>query len=485
MKIFEIRKPLKVLIVEDFDDDVEMIIDQFQRSDLSIEHITANNRKEFEARLHEMEFDAALVDYTLDDLDGLEAMEMLRQKDQYIPVIFVTGTLGVEKAVNVMQQGANDFILKKNMEDLPKSVFKAIRESFELREKARIHNILKESERRFREMADSAPVLMLILNHQRRIEFFNKPWEDFTGITIDTLKSTWLELIHPEDKQRVLQKIDEAYLAKSSTYLEFRLKKHSGDYRWMLNWYNPIIDDRGILNGFNGALIDITDQKIIDHQKNQFLSVASHELKTPLSTVKAYLELLKDELNGDGDLQMYADKAENSANKMQNLIHELIDLSRFENGHIELHHTMIDFDDMMANLVDEFSAASKKHSIKLIGSTGATIEGDEGKLTQVFSNLFSNAIKYSPDANHIDVTLKQVDGKIEVTVKDYGIGIDKKYHDKVFTRFFRVNTIAHLFSGLGIGLFLTRQLIRLHGGDITMDSTPGEGSEFIVTLPVD
>lgn len=479
----KLPNPIKTLIVEDVREDIEMIIDILETAKISVNHESATSRKEFERLIKEFDFDLVMVDYTLEDLDGLEAMAILREKNQFVPVIFVTGTLGVEKAVNVMQQGANDFILKSNLTELPKAVYKALRDSQELIEKERVSLALKESEERFRTIADSAPVLIYMLDNKMEPTFFNQQWAEFVGVDAPQLPNQWKNAIPREYQEKLKICFKKVIEDKKPQQFELKLKNHQGDFFWMRNSFNPRFGVEGHIEGVTGALIDITDEKLIDLKKNEFLSVASHELKTPLSTVKAYLELLNEELENKTDLKLYAEKAEKSANKLHKLVVELLDISRFENGYINIQKERFNFDLFLKEVVTDYQSFSKNHKIILKGSSNAKCLGDKEKIGQVFGNLLSNAIKYTPDHGEIIVSITLSNGNILASVADKGIGIPKEFHTDIFDRFFRVSADAHLFSGLGVGLYISKQIVELHNGSIEVESEKDIGSTFTVVLP--
>lgn len=234
------------------------------------------------------------------------------------------------------------------------------------------------------------------------------------------------------------------------------------------------------------AIEDITDRRAIEQRKDDFLSIASHELKTPLTTIKGYVQIINRLLpqTADEKLKNAVGKTTLYIERLNSLIAELLDVSRIQSGNLELHWEPFDFDTMLHEAVDSIQRASQAHSIVVSGSTGCMYHGDESHITQVITNLLSNAIKYSPDHKNVEVHLSQVSDFIKVSVTDKGLGIPPEDRLKIFERFYRVDNIQRRFPGMGIGLYLCSEIIKNHGGTLWVDSELGKGSTFSFTLPL-
>jgi signal transduction histidine kinase len=208
-------------------------------------------------------------------------------------------------------------------------------------------------------------------------------------------------------------------------------------------------------------------------------------LKTPLTTAKAYLqmlELLLDENNEDASL--YAKKANQSVNRLNELISELLDVSKIRLGKLNYTVTTFNFNELIESTVENIQLTSLTHSIIKTGQVNDTVTGDKDRLQQVVTNLLTNAIKYSPGAEKVFINLAQEKDSITVTVKDAGIGIAQQSLDKIFEKYHRVEEHAVHFQGLGIGLFISYEIIQRHHGRLWAESKPGKGSTFYFTIPV-
>jgi two-component system, OmpR family, phosphate regulon sensor histidine kinase PhoR len=234
------------------------------------------------------------------------------------------------------------------------------------------------------------------------------------------------------------------------------------------------------------AIEDITEKKEIDRRKDDFLSIASHELKTPLTTIKGLVQLLQ-RMKPDGSSEKYngtLNKVSVYVDRLNILISDLLDTSKIQSGNIELHVEPFDIDKTIRDTVENLSVSAPGHTITLSGTTNATLLGDELQISQVINNLISNAIKYSPGSDKVDVYINRVGNFVKVSVKDYGMGISSQDKAKVFDRFYRARDIQKKFPGLGIGLYISHEIVANHNGTLWVESEVGEGSTFSFTLPI-
>jgi PAS domain S-box-containing protein len=233
------------------------------------------------------------------------------------------------------------------------------------------------------------------------------------------------------------------------------------------------------------AIEDITDRREIEMRKDDFLSIASHELKTPLTTIKGLVQVMQKMLPPEASTKFVSilDKTSVYINRLNNLIAELLDVSRIQTGNIELHKNVFDFDNVVFETIEALQTATKLHEIKVSGETKAMVDADESHLIQVINNLLSNAMKYSPDKKSVSVNISRVSNFVKFSVTDSGVGIRSEDQKKIFDRFFRVGEIQERFPGMGIGLYICDQIIKNHGGTLWVESEFGRGSTFSFTLP--
>jgi signal transduction histidine kinase len=236
----------------------------------------------------------------------------------------------------------------------------------------------------------------------------------------------------------------------------------------------------------DALIIQKKDKKAIEDlmiKKDEFMNVASHELKTPITNMKAYLQILERKLQKENSSGIeFINKANNQIDKLTSLVNDLLDVTKIQAGKMVYHFTDLDISTVISEVVSEAQVSVQTHQIIIKNNVHALVHGEKNRLEQVISNFLSNAIKYSPHADKIIVDTNLIDNKIRISIKDFGIGIPGDKQKQVFDRFFRVDESSHQFSGLGLGLFISAEIVRRHGGNIGVDSDDN-GSEFYFCLP--
>jgi signal transduction histidine kinase len=221
--------------------------------------------------------------------------------------------------------------------------------------------------------------------------------------------------------------------------------------------------------------------------RDEFISVASHELKTPVTSVKMFTQVLRkhSEQIGDAKAVNHLSKMDKQINRLTELIYDLLNISKIQAGKMEFKQKTFDFDSFVREMIDVLQQSEEKHRLVIKGRTGKIVFGDEERIGQVINNLISNAVKYSPKADKVIIRLTANDDTVTLSVEDFGIGMEKEHLSRIFERFYRVyDTTDKTFPGLGIGLYISSEIIRRHNGSFHVDSHPGKGSVFSFSLPV-
>jgi len=348
---------------------------------------------------------------------------------------------------------------------------------------------LKENEERYRNMADSLPTIVWTADKEGNIDYYNKKWYDYTGFDgLDNRETAASKILHPNDFEKAIELWKTSKKNKTGYEIEYQFKNRlkEGTYKWFLGRAVPIKDENDEVSHWIGTCTDIDESKQFQQQKDNFLGIASHELKTPLTSLKLYSQFLEKNLRTQND-DKNADvalKMDEQVNKLTNLVNELLDVTKIQNGKILLNTVDFDFDDLVNEVVEE-QQMSTRHRIYMDKGNIGNIQGDRNRISQVMSNLISNAIKYSPDADKIMITTKVTDkNNVLFCVKDYGIGIPEAKKDKVFEQYYRVSgSKEHTFPGLGLGLYISSEIIKRSGGRIFVNSVEGKGSEFCFEIP--
>ncbi len=225
----------------------------------------------------------------------------------------------------------------------------------------------------------------------------------------------------------------------------------------------------------------------LEKQKDDFIAMASHELKTPITSQRAFVQLLQKRLKQKSmdDLVPFTEKIEQQTDKLVRLISDLLDVSKIAAGRLVLHKEPFDFSTLLKDTVHEVHQTYHSHKIDYRSNGPILLTADKHRLSQVLNNLIINAIKYSPDANRVVISYGVMNKNLEVNIRDFGIGIDDKHLGKIFKRFYRVNgNNEKTFSGMGIGLNISSEIVKMHGGQIRVKSSLGQGSEFTFTVPL-
>ena len=233
-------------------------------------------------------------------------------------------------------------------------------------------------------------------------------------------------------------------------------------------------------------LQEIEIRKEAEHKKDEFISIASHELKTPLTSVKGYIQLLERGLvKGDIDLvKSHLSKAQVQLEKLNGLIADLLDISKIESGKLKFNKQYFDLNQLLEGIIEVIHQTHPDFKIIKNGVVSEKIFGDEMRIEQVIVNFLTNAIKYSPGTHQATLNVELKSGQLYLGVKDNGIGMQPEQVNRVFEKFYRVEETSHRFQGLGIGLYISAEIIKRHGGQINVKSVYGEGSEFYFTMPI-
>lgn len=342
---------------------------------------------------------------------------------------------------------------------------------------------LQESEELFRKLADNVPVKIWITRPDGYCTYLNKQWYNYTGQKPgEALGFGWMTIIHPDDIKTVEAIFFDANEKHIPFSFEYRLLGKEGNYRWKMQGGSPRLDENGAFEGFIGVIVDIHERKIAEDQKDAFMRIAGHELRTPLTSLVGYLSLMLKASHNTEMVTKFAKKSYDSALKMRGLITDFLDFSRAQQGEISYNISEFDFDTLVKEIVENMQISYPQHRILRQGKTEKRMQGDYGRIEQILTNLLHNAIKYSPGKDRIDVMLESTPNTIILKVKDYGMGIEAKDLDKIFSKFQRAGNTGKI-KGMGLGLYIAQEIVHFHKGKIGVESTPGKGALFTVELP--
>ena len=296
-----------------------------------------------------------------------------------------------------------------------------------------------------------------------------------------------LKRVHAEDRTLVKKALEDVF-HRPSLRVQCRVQSLSGQYRWIqiMGKLQPSYDQGA--RRLSGTIIDITEQKLLEKQREDFVSVVSHELKTPITSLKIYCQLLERQLvdNGQEEGAALFGKMNRQIVKLTSLIEDLLDVTKLENGRLPIKKAKVPINSIVNDTVEEVQRTSPDHKINVNDQIGAlVVDADRERISQVLINLLSNAIKYSPPGSDVFLRVSQKGEDVIFSVQDEGVGIPVSKQKNIFQRFYRVsNEQTTTYPGLGLGLYISAEIVNRHGGRIWFESEPGRGSVFYFTVPI-
>lgn len=487
-----------ILIVDDNQSNIYSLKKLLESKDFPVD--TASSGEEALAKALTNNYALIILDVQMPDMDGFEVAETLSgySKTKDIPIIFLSAVstdkrfikrgyasggidyvtkpidpdilmLKVKTFYNIQEQ---NLTMKKNQESLEKEV-KGRRE---------MHVSMKSKIEYFHQMLEALPQIAFALTNEGKIDFVNARWYQYSS------SDQQFPRTHSDDID-IKEEIGKLISKGKTIELEVRIEEIvSQEYRYHLLRMSPIKEDDRLKNWI-GTFTDIDAQKKIEKEKDEFLSIASHELKTPLTSIKAYVQLLdrKLKLDIDSPEANYVTKVQGQIEKLNNLITDLLDISKIENGKLKINSQPNNLEDVIHNAIDTILQTHEENTVRIERhgqKPNVLIPFDTVRIEQVLINFLTNAIKYSPKNNQVIVSTFVDDQEVKVSVTDFGIGIPDFKQDAVFQKFYRVEESSLQFQGMGIGLYICSEIIKQHNGSIGLSSKIDEGSTFYFTLPL-
>lgn len=357
----------------------------------------------------------------------------------------------------------------------------------EIQERSKAEKERQESFGRLQFMSDSMPQQVWTATPDGALDYVNLYAVNyFKKSDKKIIGDGWQKVIHPEDLPKCL-KLWIASLKSGKPYqIFFRLKRHDGLYRWHLGRALAFKSNKKIIKWF-GTNTDIDDQKKLEKQKDDFIGIVSHELKTPVTSLKAYAQVLQMQLKriGQEKIAGTAQKMDSQLDKLTALINDLLDVTKIEEGQMQFTYENFSPTLLVKDIVEQMQLTSEKHTITLGSDTSQLVYADKERTGQVLINLLSNAIKYSPDSDSIHVAVSKTTTDVVISVTDKGMGIPEEKQQYLFERFYRVSgpkTIT--YPGLGLGLYICAEIVKRQHGKLWVQSEVGKGSTFSFSLPL-
>ncbi len=365
---------------------------------------------------------------------------------------------------------------------------------------------LQASNERFCTLANHAPIMIWQKDVKGLATFFNTTWCTFTGLSEqESLDFIWIQAVHPDDRDRTLEQWAQAAAQCRPFLSEYRLRRADGVYREVEDYGSPYTHSGTGETSYIGTIVDITEHKELDRQRDAFLHIITHELKNPLTALQIaiqfsqrhiqrmleqpYQSLTPEQQNALSHIMDYLARGWKNAQMQGRLINDLLDLSRAEAGKFTVQMEPINLIAVVQETIQDQQAASPKRTITLDIQDQAPLMvlADAQRIKQVITNYVANALKYSPAEQPIQIGVSSNATSARVWVQDHGIGLSETQQVHIWERFYQAEEIAvpsGSHPGLGLGLYISQMLIQEQHGEVGVNSTTGEGSTFWFTLPL-
>jgi PAS domain S-box-containing protein len=455
--------------------------------------------------------DLVLTDVMMPKRDGFSVLAAVRANPatRTLPVILLSARAGEEARVEGLGAGADDYLIKPFA---ARELIARVNTHLELaRIRREAYAQVAESEERYRSLVDATTSVVWRAGSDGGL--LDSPrGSDIIDLTHEEMKGWgWLDAVHPDDRENTELVWRRAVVAKSAVSAEHRLRTRSGEYRWMAARGVPVYAPDGSVREWVGTVIDIHDRKRAEEErealisvaeqarreaesanqaKDDFLAVLSHELRSPMNAMLGWIRILQAAGPKDPDLVARAVRTlERNISVQAQVINDLLDVSRIMSGKLELDRERLDFDSLVTASVESLRPAAEGKQIALrlvVRHDDTEVVGDAARLQQVVTNLIGNAIKFTNEGGFITVTVDRSTTWATMTVDDTGQGIPSEFLPHLFERFRQADSSAtRRHGGLGLGLSIVKNLVALHGGEVTAESAgPGRGARFQVSLPL-
>jgi len=527
-----VDRALKILTIDDNQDNLitlkALIKEAFPKS---VVFPATNGKDGFKLAILE-DPDVILLDIVMPGMDGFEVCRRLKHDPVLcdIPVVFITALKGdKETRIKALYSGVEAFLSKPideseltaqiramvkikdgnkkkvlekaELEEIVANRTKQLEQEFSDRIRAEID--LREKEVQYKNLADSGLALIWTAGTDKKCTYFNNPWLKFTGRTLEQeIGDGWAQGVHPEDLDTCVNTYVTAFDKREAFNMEYRLRHHSGEYRWLSDMGTPNYNSQGEFVGYIGHCFDITERKLnelelirakehaeeSDRLKTSFLQNMSHEIRTPMNAIIGFSGLLEQTDLTDDERSKFITIIKNSANQLLSVVTDILTISSLEKKLEKININIVSINEVLDNLysIFKFQAREKNLTLKLnkLDSDSETAAyTDSTKLTEILTNLLMNALKFTHQGE-VEFGYCIKDGFMEFYVKDTGIGIAPDSQDKIFQRFLQANqSISHKYGGTGLGLSISKGYIELFGGKIWVESELGKGSTFYFTIP--
>lgn len=497
------RKSLRVLLIEDDADDAELVVLHLERGGLTVECKRVASARELRAALTTPAWDVAISDYGMPGFDAPSALAIVREYAPDLPFIIVSGSVGEELVVQALKAGAQDFFLKNRLERLANAVEREVGEARLRAERKEALERLRASEERLKALVEQAIVGIAHVDLQGRFSLVNQKYAEMTGRTVaELLTMGEQDVTHPNDQPAAAPFLAADREQNMRSYVvEKRYVRPNGSHIWVNANVSVLSDARGRDSGIVMVVEDVTDRRRTQRERERlvnelaqtvkvsemFAGVLGHDLRNPLMTITMGATLLARRGSTIGSQEMggILTRMVRSSDRMRRMIDQLLDFTRIRMGNgIPLVTQRVDLVESVRQVIDEIAGGAHAEPVRLEIRGDCVGEWDHDRLLQLVSNLVANAVHHrEPDSEVIVRVDGESEAAVRLEVENRGV-IPPAILPAIFEPMQTTKAARRdRASGLGLGLFITRQIARAHGGAIAVDSTPENGTRFTVDLP--
>jgi two-component system, cell cycle sensor histidine kinase and response regulator CckA len=492
---------LSILLLEDDPSSIRLFTRKVQSAPVEIVVKEARNRETFIRELELSKFDCIVIDYTIPDITGIEALRLSKEMSPDTPTIIYTGSVGEEKAVECMKEGAAEFLLKTNSIRLVPAILSVVNQKHEHEARLKAEEAQKQSEARFRSLAETSPAAIFIY-HGEKFVYVNSAAEQLTGYTNDELlHKTFWELTHPDHLEMIQQRKSAQQRGESvpSRY-EFKIVTKDGTERW-LDFAASSIHFEGAPASL-GIALDMTNQKKLEQQVRRAQKMESvstladgvaHDFNNIFNIILGYASMTESHIDDPDKLMHDIKTILNASTRGAALVRQLVTLS----GKIEVENEQVDVNLVMKEIVSLLHATFPK-TIEIVSDFSNAVyftNANRSQLHQALLSIAMNARDAMPDGGTLRFTTKRISGKklqhqnpsaqasdyVHIAVSDTGKGMDEKTKTRVFDPFF---TTKEKESGAGLGLSVIYGILGSHHGFVDIDSAVDHGTTMHIFLPI-
>jgi len=499
------KEVTKILFVEDVLSDAELVWKVIEREKIVFEKVLVDNEKDYTAALGSFIPDLVISDYSLPQFDGFTALTIKNSLAPDIPFILVTGSVNEETAVEIMKAGADDYVIKDNLARLGGAIRSAVAKKDALRKKEAAQNALRESEERFRLAVENSPVPVMIYDEDGKVLMLSKGWTHCSGYSITDIPTLgdWTNAAYGSQDGAERDYINRLFsISENIDNGEWTIRTRDGGKRiWEFHTtpLGRVSEGKRVLQSL---AIDVTESRKMqemltrerdraeenDRLKTAFLHNISHEIRTPMNAIIGFTSLIAEPGQPDSQRASYSEIIMNSCNQLVDVVSDIIEISNIEAGILTYRKETFNVNSQLASIHRQYQirASEKKlifNYVTKLTEDEADIETDLSKLVTILTSLLNNAFKFTGEGA-VELGC-EIDGDfIKFYVADTGIGIPEEEQTRIFERFYQVeHSTTRTYDGAGLGLSISKAYTEFLGGKIQVESSPGQGSRFVVRLP--